>query len=86
MRLELTPFLQLPPTSEALPRTRVNMLKPFGDGSGRLAVNDLRGPLYIVSEGSFSVERERAAECDTFGDERGLGVGFASFAFHPDFA
>ena len=55
MRLELTPFLQLPPTSEALPRTRVNMLKPFGDGSGRLAVNDLRGPLYIVSEGSFSV-------------------------------
>ena len=62
------------------------MLKPFGDGSGRLAVSDLRGPLYIVSDGSFSVYLDLSAEFDEFFDERGLGVGFASFAFHPDFA
>lgn len=86
LRLELAPFLQLPPTSDSLPHTRINMLKPFGDGSGRLAVSDLRGPLYIVSEGSSSVYLDLSAEFGAFYDERGLGVGLASFAFHPDFA
>jgi len=86
IRLELAPYLQLPPTSEALPHTRINMLKPFGDGSGRLAVSDLRGPLYIVSGGSFSVYLDLSAELEAFFDDTGLGVGLASFAFHPDFA
>ncbi len=86
IRLELESFLQLPPTSEELPRTRINMLKPFGDGSGRPAVSDLRGPFYLVSGKSFSVYMDLSAEFDTFYDARGLGVGFASFAFHPQFA
>ncbi len=86
MRLQLAPFLQMPPTSDTPPHTRINMLKPFGDGSGRLAVSDLRGPLYIVSDGAFSVYLDLSAEFDTFFDETGLGVGFASFAFHPEFA
>ncbi len=86
IRLELEPFLQLPPTSEELPRTKINMLKPFGDGSGRLAVSDLRGPLYIVSERSAGIYLDLSTEFGEFYDKRGLGVGFASFAFHPDFA
>ncbi len=88
IRLELAPYLQLPPTADATDRNRarINMLKPFGDGSGRLAVSDLRGALYIVRDGSFSVYLDLSAEFDALFHERGLGTGFGAFAFHPDFA
>lgn len=86
VRLQLAPYLQLPPTADELPRTRINMLKPFGDGSGRLAVSDLRGPLYLVDGKSFNVYLDVSEEFGDFFDARGLGVGLASFAFHPQFA
>ena len=86
IHLEIAPYMQLPPTSETQPYARINMLKPFGDGRGRLAVSDLRGPLYIVSDEAPRIYLDLSVELDAFYDEGGLGVGFASFAFHPEFA
>ncbi len=67
---------------------RIQYLVPVGDGSARLALNDLRGPLYLTDE------RGRAPT--VFLDLRDEDVGFddsmfpnetglVSVAFHPQF-
>ena len=67
---------------------RIQYLVPVGDGSGRLALNDLRGPLYLTDE--------RGTTPTVFLDLRDQDVGFddsmfpnetglASVAFHPQF-
>lgn len=63
---------------------RINHLKP--DGTGRLFVNDLRGKMHLVSEGSVTTFMDLGDEFSYFTDTPGLGTGFASMAFHPDFA
>ena len=64
---------------------RINHLKP--DGMGRLFVNDLRGRMYLIGEGSADVYLDLKSEVGSnFDDSRGLGGGFTSFAFHPEFA
>ncbi|MCH6259476.1 hypothetical protein MLD52_23170, partial [Puniceicoccaceae bacterium K14] len=64
---------------------RINHLKP--DGMGRLFVNDLRGYMYLVSEGESSLYLDlKATVGGFFTDTPGLGTGFTSFAFHPEFA
>ena len=68
---------------------RIQYLTPVGDGSGRLALNDLRGVLYITDEsGMEPVEyldvrtRDIGFDDSMFPNESGL-VGVA---FHPQFA
>ncbi len=67
---------------------RIQYLVPIGDGTGRLAINDLRGPLYLTDESG--------ATPTVFLDLRQQGIGFddsmfpnetglASVAFHPQF-
>lgn len=67
---------------------RIQYLVPLGDGSGRLALNDLRGLLYLTDE--------RGSEPAVFLDLRTENVGFddsmfpnetglVSVAFHPQF-
>ncbi|MAI23609.1 MAG: hypothetical protein CL828_06090 [Crocinitomicaceae bacterium] len=86
MRIELTEFAQIPASSGGgTGHARINHLKP--DGTGRLFVNDLRGRMYLVSEGNADVYLDLEAEVgNAFRDSPGLGTGFTSFAFHPDFA
>lgn len=89
-------FLRLPQTldSSAVPLTndayaRLQYMQPIPDGSGRLAINELRGVLYIYNE--------EANTLDAFLDIRDRDIGFddsmypnetglAGFAFHPQFA
>lgn len=68
---------------------RIQYMTPLPDGSGRLAINDLRGLLYLTDEtGSeptvYLDLREHDVDFDdsTFPNETGL----AGVAFHPDFA
>ena len=62
---------------------------PVGDGSGRLAVNDLRGLLYLTDGAGSPLtvymdlrELDAGFDDSMFPNETGL----ASFAFHPEFA
>ena len=88
-------FVRVPRTSDSseggqtnLAYARIQYLVPVGDGSGRLALNDLRGPLYLTDE--------RGRTPTVFLDLRDQDVGFddsmfpnetglVSVAFHPQF-
>ncbi len=91
----LEDLVQLPrlADSSAVPRTtnahaRIQYLHFVPDGSGRLAVNDLRGVLYLIDAdgGSAHVfldfrEQDVGFDDSMFPNETGL----LGFAFHPDF-
>ena len=51
----------------------------------RLFVHDLRGTLYQIENDRTQVYLNLPAEQPHFIDRPGLGSGFGSFAFHPDF-
>lgn len=68
---------------------RVQYMMPIGDGSGRLAVGDLRGPLYLVDQGSDSLQLyldlrsyDLSFDATMMPNETGLG----GWAFHPEFS
>ena len=88
-------FVRVPRTSDSSEGgqtnpayARIQFLAPVGDGSGRLALNDLRGLLYLTDE--------RGRTPTVFLDLRNQDVGFddsmfpnetglVSVAFHPQF-
>ncbi len=92
----LEPFVSLPRMKDSSTanmatkaRARIQYLVPVGDGSGRLAINDSRGVLYLVNaDGSGLTKyldlRDKGLSFDDsmFVNETGL----AAVAFHPDFA
>jgi hypothetical protein len=86
VRAEIVDVVQLPATSGGTPRTRINVLAEVPDGSGRLFVNDLRGPLYVVDGTTVTTYLDFAAIFPDLKTSPGLATGFVSFAFHPDFA
>lgn len=67
---------------------RLQYMLPIRDGSGRLAISDLRGILYLTdSTGKqlstyLDLREETNDLADVFANEAGL----LGFAFHPDFA
>jgi hypothetical protein len=65
---------------------RINTIMELPDGSGRRAVPDLNGLLYLVQNGVPHVYLDVAATfAPQFFSGRGLGQGFGYVAFHPDF-
>lgn len=83
--LELEEFVTVPASfGGGSGRARISIMRSLPDG--RLFVNDLRGQLYLVSEGSTSEYLNLGNVFPAFDDAPGLGTGFHSFAFHPDFA
>jgi glucose/arabinose dehydrogenase len=65
---------------------RINTIMELPDGSGRRAVPDLNGKLYLVEDGVPHVYLDVAATfAPQFFSGRGLGQGFGYVAFHPDF-
>ncbi|KAB1934494.1 hypothetical protein F8271_23310 [Micromonospora sp. ALFpr18c] len=75
------------PTDQRLMRTaRINTVMELPDGSGRRAVPDLNGNLYLVENGVPHVYLDVAATfAPRFFSGRGLGQGFGYVAFHPEF-
>ncbi|HTF09546.1 MAG TPA: PQQ-dependent sugar dehydrogenase, partial [Asanoa sp.] len=75
------------PTDARLMRqARINTIMELPDGSGRRAVPDLNGKLYLVENGVPHVYLDVAATfAPQFFSGRGLGQGFGYVAFHPDF-
>ncbi|MEU1844117.1 PQQ-dependent sugar dehydrogenase [Micromonospora sediminicola] len=76
------------PVDERLVRkARINTISELPDRSGRRAVPDLNGNLYLVRDGVPHVYLDVAATfAPQFFSGRGLGQGFGYVAFHPDFA
>ncbi len=76
------------PTDRRLMRhARINYLGEVPDGSGRMYVPDLNGPLYLVEDGQPQVYLDVAQQFSPeFFSGRGLGSGFGFATFHPDFA
>ncbi|MEM0983119.1 MAG: PQQ-dependent sugar dehydrogenase [Planctomycetota bacterium] len=77
------PFAVIPRSNNAQPR--MNLLAPAYDGSGRVFVNDPRGPMSAISEDGSSVSLYldiRTVDPSISTNNEG---GFQGFAFHPDF-
>jgi hypothetical protein len=90
----LSEFASLPrslptpaPVDQRLMRTaRINTIIELPDGSGRRAVPDLNGNLYLLTDGVPHVYLDVAATfAPQFFSGRGLGQGFGYVAFHPQF-
>lgn len=75
------------PTDQRLVRhNRINYIGEVPDGSGRLYVPDLNGPLYLLEEdGTEHRYLDAREEFPNFFSGRGMGSGFGFAAFHPDF-
>lgn len=65
---------------------RLNFLSSPHDGSDRLFVNDTRGKLYIVQNGTSSTYLDVKTQVGTSFRETTQQQGFTYFTFHPDFA
>ena len=81
---ELELILQAPATQKKARLARINKLD-CEPGSGRLFINDLRGILYEIEDGNIRNYLSVREHKKQFIDQPGLGTGFGSFAFHPDF-
>ncbi len=77
---------QIPASGDGgrLPLTRITKLD-VEPGSGRTYVLDMRGKMYRIENGKPAVYMDMAALRPRLMTEPGLGTGFGSFAFHPDF-
>ena len=78
---------QIPASSDSSkqPLTRITKLG-FEPNSRNLFILDLRGKLYKLQNNKPVVYMDMAKLKPKFINEPGLGTGFGSFAFHPDFA
>ncbi len=83
--MEIEEWLRAPATSSGSTRARLSVMKPAYDGSGRVFVNDLRGPMYIAANDQLTEYVDFNDVFPNFQDETRLGTGFHSFAFHPNF-
>ncbi|WP_187261236.1 PQQ-dependent sugar dehydrogenase [Pontibacter beigongshangensis] len=89
LRVHLHQFAQIPVgpqgNSENVPR--INMVRELPDKSGRLAVIDLNGYLYLLDEaGQHNLYLNFRNHFPKFIDSPGKGTGAGAMAFHPEFA
>ncbi|WP_299433882.1 PQQ-dependent sugar dehydrogenase [uncultured Maribacter sp.] len=75
---------QVPASGKNPSLARINKLECTRN-SGRLFINDLRGMLYEIKDSQPKLYMRISEYHDNFIHEPGLGTGFGSFAFHPDF-
>ena len=87
LSIEISPWITIPASSGGSPKAKINHLKPC-PGEDRLFCNDLRGKLWSIAGGNASSASEYLDLDDYFPKfigSPGLGTGFASFDFHPEF-
>jgi hypothetical protein len=80
-------WLTIPASNNSAPRARINHLKPHPDGS-RLFCNDLNGKLWSTASKEATQPTlflDIAVQFPQFIKAPGLGTGFTSFTFHPEF-
>jgi hypothetical protein len=78
--------LPAPTDQRLVRRARINYIGEVPDGSRRLFVPDINGPMYLVEKGQPHLYLDIARTfAPGFFSGRGLGQGFAFVAFHPEF-
>jgi glucose/arabinose dehydrogenase/mono/diheme cytochrome c family protein len=84
--IRIQPVAQIPISSSnnKPPLARITKLD-YIPGASDLFVVDMRGKLYRLNNGKAEVYLDIASTIPQFVHEPGLGAGFGSFAFHPDF-
>ncbi|NNC87103.1 MAG: hypothetical protein HKN82_01445 [Akkermansiaceae bacterium] len=88
LEIEIEEWITIPASSTSSMQARISHLKPCPDGS-RLFCNDLRGKFWVIADTDATAPAEfldMAGHFPDFISSPGLGTGFASFAFHPEFA
>jgi glucose/arabinose dehydrogenase/mono/diheme cytochrome c family protein len=86
--LVLEPVAQAPATRPESPVARINkmlMLPGEANQAERMFMHDLQGILYEVTDSTFRSYFNLREQQPNFIDKPGLGTGFGSFAFHPEF-
>lgn len=84
--VEVEDWLTAPATNSGSPRARLSVMKPAYDGSERIFVCDLNGPMYAFNGDARTTYLDLTVELPNFINTPRLGTGFHSFAFHPQFA
>lgn len=86
MVADLQLITQMPASSDSgkLPLTRITQMI-VQPATNNLFVLDLRGRLYRVQQNKPLLYMDMAKLKPAFINQPGLGTGFGSFAFHPDF-
>lgn len=74
-----------PSTDIKAPLARINKMQVLKDSKERLFVVDLQGILYEINDKSWNIALDLRPLRPHFTASPGLGTGFGSFAFHPDF-
>ncbi|HET6518236.1 MAG TPA: PQQ-dependent sugar dehydrogenase, partial [Geminicoccaceae bacterium] len=86
--VDIVDFVQVPPGVVEPPLARLNGMTHADDGSGRLFVNDTRGPMYVIEDGVLDptpILNLRVDLPNEWFHAHDLWDGFRDFAFHPDF-
>jgi Glucose / Sorbosone dehydrogenase/Concanavalin A-like lectin/glucanases superfamily len=74
------------PTDQRLVRhARINYIGEVPDGSGRLYVPDLNGPMYLLDGQERHLYLDVRAQFPDFWSGAGLGTGSGFITFHPEF-
>ncbi len=88
LRLSLTEITTAPATSTQSPMARITKMLVLPGSNGqpdRQFVVDIRGFLYEMAGRELTVFMDMVKERPGMINAPGLGTGFGSFAFHPDF-
>lgn len=85
--VSIKPLMQIPASSDnnEKPLARITQLD-YQPDTKNLFIIDLRGKLYRLQNNKAVVYLNIAQSKPNFINEPGLGTGFGSFAFHPQFA
>src|SRR3954468_8728336 len=88
LAVEVVEFCTIPASSTTGAKAYLNQLGHAGDGSGRLFVVDSRGKLWGVNRSTgvakLALDLKKAGGSAFVAPTNQQGMGFRSFAFHPD--
>ena len=85
LRLLIDDVLTAPASTTTAPLARINKMQVLPGKPDRVFIEDLRGKLYELVADTLRTVMDMASERPGFIHAPGLGTGFGSFAFHPDF-
>ncbi|GAC1421773.1 MAG: hypothetical protein NVS9B7_14480 [Flavisolibacter sp.] len=84
LSVEIKLVTQIPASNNKSPLARIVKMDYIAN-TDKLFINDLRGKLYQLHPLGVSVYLDLKKSKPRFIDQPGLGTGFGSFAFHPEF-
>ncbi|RYG02366.1 MAG: c-type cytochrome, partial [Chitinophagaceae bacterium] len=85
LNLYLEEVATAPATADKAPIARINDMVVLKGGTERLFIQDMRGVLYELKDTNFVNVFDLAKEKPELVSAPGLGSGFGSYTFHPDF-